>query len=188
MHKFGSLPDGQKEETFEYPHVWARETTSEPDRLVIAPRTNQIDLLTQLAESMQPPFFLLYVLVVPRSEAEEGRYQSEEALSSAQLKEFLVSFRLFLEGDGRHNLWIHSLAQGSTLVYDRHNVIYAYGPLEMFAATLVRQGLAEQSDVRFPDPHAHHYIAEFDSEENRLLHYLPWKTSPLRTGDTNPGE
>jgi len=72
------------------------------------------------------------------------------------------------------------------LVYDRHNVIYAYGPVERFIATLELEGLTESKEVRFPNPHAHNYHAEFDSHETAILKNEQWTLSPLRPGDENP--
>ena len=72
------------------------------------------------------------------------------------------------------------------LVYDRHNVIYAYGPLERFIAALESEGLTESKEVRFPVPHAHHYHAEFDVDERSVLKNEEWTLSPLHPGDENP--
>jgi hypothetical protein len=71
------------------------------------------------------------------------------------------------------------------LVYDRHNLIYAYGPLPEFVAILMRQGLTEvQPDsIVVPDPHSHHYHPVFDSDAERLLNSLEWKRSPLPEQD-----
>jgi hypothetical protein len=72
------------------------------------------------------------------------------------------------------------------LVYDRHNVIYAYGPLDRFIAVLNSAGLTESKQVHFPSPHAHHYHPEFDADEKRILRTEEWTISPLRPGDENP--
>lgn len=134
---------------------------------------------------MPEPFFLLYVLVVSRTDDEVGRYQSEP-LDRHALQSFLKDREAFLENDARHNLWIRSAADGSMLVYDRHNVTYAYGDSERWRTKLDREGLTEVSQVRFPDPHSHHYHSEFDQEERRTLQERPWMLSPLRPGDENP--
>jgi hypothetical protein len=34
------------------------------------------------------------------------------------------------------NLWIHSPEAGATVVWDRHDLLYAYGPLERIGAVL----------------------------------------------------
>jgi len=158
--------------------------TSGPDRLVIAPRSDYAQLLARLAERLEPPFLLLYVLVVPRGGGEPGRYQSDYSFSLPQLQHFLSDYSEFLEKDARHNLWVRS--DEGLLVYDRHNVIYAYGPLERFVAVLESAGLTESNEVRFPSPHAHHYDPKFDADEKRILHNEDWTISPLRPGDENP--
>ncbi len=184
MYKFGWLPDGQNEELYEYANIWAREKTSGPDRLVIAPRAHYTQLLQTLTECIEEPFQLLYVLVVSRG-SEPGRYQGEYSFTRVQLQEFLTSHSSFFEQDARHDLWIRSESRDGLLVYDRHNVIYAYGPLDRFIPALTSNGLVESEEVRFPSPHTHHYHAEFDIEEKRLLQSEQWIVSPLQTGDEN---
>jgi hypothetical protein len=186
LYKFGWLPNGETEERFEYANKWAREKTSGPDRLVIAPRAHYIDLLQRLAACLHEPFLLLYVLVVPRGEGEPGRYQNEFPLSSIQLQEFLASYSDFFEHDARHNLWIRSQFDDGLLVYDRHNLIYAYGPLERFIEELTSSGLSESEDVFMRLPHVHHYHEALDSDAKRLHTKESWIISPLRPGDENP--
>jgi hypothetical protein len=188
LYKLGRVPDdlndGLSDERFEYPNIWARETTSGPDRLAIAPRSGYAQLLGKLCENIAPPFLLLYVLAIPRGGGEPGRYQSNYSFSLSQLQQFLSGYSEFLEKDARHNLWVRS--DEGMLVYDRHNVIYAYGPLERFVAVLQSAGLTESNEVRFPSPHAHYYHPDFDSDEKRILHDEEWTISPLRPGDENP--
>jgi hypothetical protein len=69
------------------------------------------------------------------------------------------------------------------LIYDRHNVIYAYGPLDAFREVLAAEGLKEVPSVCFPSPHSHHYHQSLDSEEERLLQYWDWQRSPLKESD-----
>jgi len=186
LYKFGWLPDGKNEQRFEYPNTYAFENPHGRPRIAIAPRTNQIQLLKELSESLREPFMLLYVLVVPRGESEAGRYQSSYTFTHEQLAGFLSTFSRYLESDGRQNLWIRSTGEDALLVYDRHNVIYAYGPLERFVPVLISYDLTEVSEVTFPFPHAHHYHDEFDSEAQRILHSEEWIHSPLHTADENP--
>jgi len=42
------------------------------------------------------------------------------------------------------------------------------GPLEKFASTLNLSGLTEMPDIRFPDPHSHHYQSAFDDLKIRF--------------------
>jgi hypothetical protein len=185
LYKFGWLPDGRTEERYQYANNWALEKTSGPDRLVIAPRDHYIDILQKLGACMEEPFLLLYVLVVPRGEGEPGRYQSEFSYSAIQLNEFLTSYGEFFVQDARQNLWIRSTSGSGLLVYDRHNVIYAYGPLLQFIAVLTSVGLTESDTVPMPFPHAHNYHKEFDSQARRLLSEEAWIMSPLQAGDEN---
>jgi hypothetical protein len=186
LYKFGWLPDGQNPERYEYANIWAREKTSGMDRLVIAPSTYYVHLLKKLLACIEAPYLLLYVLVVPRGEGEAGRYESEFSFTLEQVERFLDDHAASLENDARHNLWIRSASDNGLLVYDRHNVIYAYGPLEQFITALASKGLTESEEIRFPSPHAHQYHPEFDLDQQRILQQEMWIMSPLRSGDENP--
>jgi hypothetical protein len=187
-YKFGWLPDGTDDEPYAYPNIWAREKTSGPDRLLIAPAADQIGLLLKLSACMQPPFRLLYVLVVTRAGSELGRYQSPSEIDKQQLESFLSKYSAYLERDGRHAIWLMSPTDQSMLIYDRHNVIYAYGTLDRFSAILQKEGLSEAAEVRFPSPHSHHYNSEFDADETRILNEFEWNVTPLRASDVNPDD
>jgi hypothetical protein len=187
VYKFGIVDDSGEEIPYEYPKIWARQTTSKLDRVVVAPSSGQADVVYKLAEVLDEPFLLLYVLVVPRTDNEPGRYQSEYSFTLDQLREFLATYREFVENDARHNLWIRSSTSNGLLVYDRHNVIYAYGPLDDIISKITLLGFSQVEKISFPFPHTHHYHAEFDSTAERLFADEKWAAvSPLRTGDESP--
>lgn len=181
-YKFGKLEPEDQE--CKYDNVWAtEETTGGSGRLVIASSGDQINLLTALLNAIRDPFWVVYVLVVPRGRGEQGRYQSAGTQSKSAVEAFLKQFSSFLEKDGRHNLWIASESGSEMLVYDRHNVIYAYGPLGTFKLILAEIGLKEVPSVRLPSPHSHHYHQSLDTEEDRLLRYWSWSRTPLKQSD-----
>jgi hypothetical protein len=187
-YKFGTPDPAADSGTSEwqYGNVWATGgTNGGGSRLVIAPAQGHIETLLKLLPAMTGPFWLLYVLVVPRGHAESGRYQSPEPQSEVEVKDFLTSFSGFLEKDGRHNLWIASTSSSQMLIYDRHNVIYAYGPLDAWKQLLAADAFTEVPMIRFPSPHAHHYHESLDSEEDRLLSYYDWRRTPLKSSDEN---
>jgi hypothetical protein len=181
-YKFGS-PEPEDRE-WAYDNMWAtEETTGGGNRLVIAPARGQTEILGALLKDMSGPFWLLYVLVIPRGRAEPGRYQSPEPQTQGAVEVFLNEFSSFLEKDGRHNLWIASESGSEMLIYDRHNVVYAYGPLNSWRRSLAVHGFSEVPDVRFPSPHSHHYHESFDSEEDRLMNHWNWHRTPLNESD-----
>lgn len=180
-YKFGFL--NPEDRPYQYPNVWATEQTSGPVRLVIAPGGDQVDLLLRLIEAMSEPFMVLYVLVVPRGGSEAGRYESPEPQTRDGMRLFLREFKTFFENDGRHHLWIRSSSGSAMLVYDRHDLIYGYGPLGEFETILSEIGLEKAASIQLPDPHIHHYNECFDKEEHRLLVYWPWLPTPLRGSD-----
>lgn len=180
-YKFGWMPEEQRR--YEYPDVFAFEQTSGPERIVIAPSTNHISIMIDLIDLMAEPLGILYVLTVPRGGSEPGRYQSANPVSKQEAEALLTRFRDFLENDGRHSIWVASMSESGQIVYDRHNVLYAYGPLREFEKLLLGRGLSRAQSVRFPSPHTHNYHAVFDQDERNVLRYWEWKGFPLHQSD-----
>ena len=168
----------------DYGNVWFEQASGSHRRLVIGPSAEHVDLLTELSvELTGEPWFLLYVLLVPRTNRREaGRYQSPPFATHAALSAFLAAFRVFFETDGRHHVWVGSGSNDGVLVYDQHDVIFAYGPLERFRSILAARGFREK-EFWFPAPHAHAYLPENDTEEERLMAELEWRHFPLQPGD-----
>jgi len=180
--KFGALRDGE-EAPFVYPDIWAREQSSTGrDRLVIAPSRDHVGLLLRLAQTWLGDYLLLYVLLVARGGPKPGRYESPRALTYDELESFLRQFAAFFATDGRHHLWIGSTEDEGTLVYDQHNVIYAYGPLDAYIDLLTDEGFNE-SPVHVPTPHCHYYNAANDAAERALFAHWDWIPFPLKPVD-----
>ena len=68
------------------------------------------------------------------------------------------------------------------LVYDQHNVIFAYGSLDAFEAELGDRGF-EIADFWFPAPHVHAYHPENGRAEDQLMSYFEWAHLELQPGD-----
>lgn len=135
----------------------------------------------RMVACLEPPYFLLYVLHTPRGEAKAGRYQSP-AVSAEQLRQFVEAFGSYLCSDSRFDIWAHSSAELATVVWDRHNQLFAYGPMQNFLTVLGDDGYSEGVvDVSFP--HQHHYRQEFDVQAAAVLDAFEWTYSPLRTED-----
>lgn len=184
IYRFGT--PGPQEQRFAYGKVFARELRKDTPLLRIAADKNQIEMLKLLLENMQEPFWLLYVLLVPRADdGSSGRYQSEAFFTKSEVRDFLEKFHLFLESDGRQSLWIKSSDSPDLLVYDQHNLIFAYGPIEQWEQRLNSLGWKEvaDEDLRIPTPHMHRYHALFDDDARRILKEFLWVHSPLRESD-----
>jgi hypothetical protein len=169
-------------------HIYQKEfcfekTAGDGQRICIATSESYVDLILSLTATLQEPFFILYVLIVSRkAEHQPARYQSKE-VSRAELQTFFDKFEDYFENDGRHHIWIRSSESSATLVYDNHNVIFAYGPLETFSTVLQNNGYKLAEARQKIGPHGHCYNQEFDTFENDILKYWQWKQSPLQPQD-----
>ena|SRR5690606_11534101 len=139
------------------------------------------EIVLKLAQCLEEPLFVLYVLHTPRGEAEPGRYQSPD-LSFAEVQEFFERFRPFLSGDGRFDLWLYSPSQRATVVWDRHNLLYGYGPIQRYRASLGAEGFVE-GELPPLGQHTHHYRAELAPYAKALISHYHWLRSPLRPED-----
>jgi hypothetical protein len=173
---------GNKPQSFEYGNTFARENVGTQERLRIGLNDTQHGYVHLLADGLVGPFQLLYILHTSRTGADLGRYESPE-LNAQQVGEFLQRFGRFLSEDSRHDVWLRSHDDDATIVLDRHNMIYAYGPLDLFETALLRVGARPGGLPEVPDPHVHHYHREWDEAERELLGVFPWKIKPLRPSD-----
>ena len=163
-------------------HDYGKIYEAEESRLTIAASTNQIELILKLVDTLKPPFYILYVLVISRLDNERGRYQSPLIESKEELTDFLLEYKKYFETDGRHHLWICTIDNSERLIYDQHNVIFAYGQTEKHIPILEREGFKEQG-FSFPIPHAHAYNDSNDKFEESILNYWDWSIFPLAEGD-----
>jgi hypothetical protein len=161
---------------------YARQVVGGVERLVIAPGSGALRLLRELLGLLPEPLWVLYVLVTPRSEAAAGRYQSSKPYKREEVLAMLDRFEDYIASDGRHNLWLAAPGAGQ-LVLDRHEVIYAYGPVAEIVARLKEKGFAEVEMVRTPVPHSHHFHQELDADEDAMLGYWEWIYSELQEMD-----
>lgn len=179
--KFGTR-QGESWLRHEYPKTYVVQHTNTQERLCIAVASAGSKVLRQLASALEAPFFVLYVLVVPRAGSSSGRYQSPE-LSRDELEKLISRFGDFWDQDGRHSVWLRSIPESATLVYDRHNVLYAYGPLNKYRTLLGNLGFNESPEVEVPMPHQHSYLPEGDVLERELVSLPDWHRTDLRAED-----
>ncbi len=182
MAKFMSHANGT-EEPHDYGNVFQRQKTTGPERLVIGASNRHVELLRELFPHLEPEYWVLYVLTVTTVGNELGRYQSP-VLDAPVLDSLLAEFDEFFEGDARHAVWIANTAGTGQLIYDQHNLIYAYGPLDTFEATLHKRGFREVDELTVPAPHMHRYNrGPFTRWEVDLLDRFDWHRTDLRDGD-----
>lgn len=135
----------------------------------------------RLVNCLAPPYFVLYVLHTPRCEGEAGRYQIPP-LSQQQFWEFVQRFGTYLSSDGRFDIWAHSPAAQATVVWNQHNQLFAYGPIDKYCAELNVLGFTP-GEARIPSPHQHHYQPGLDADAREILKFLAWSYSSLQPGD-----
>lgn len=181
MHKLDWKP---AEEWVPHSHapIFTTEITSaHTPRLVGGVPRGDASILLKVVECLTPPFFVLYVLHTPRGEGNPGRYQSPE-LELTDFQSFISRFSSFFAGDARFDLWVHSPSSHGTIVWERHNLLYGYGPLECYGRALASLGFSEGRPT-IPGSHIHHYRQEWDEEAKAVLAAFHWRYSSLRAED-----
>lgn len=173
-----SHPDTDPPSPYDYGNRWQREEYPTWSRLTIGATRDHIDLALRLAQEFDPSYYLLWVLVVPASNHKPGRYQSPAITSHDTLADVLTRYRAFFEFDGRHHLWIGATDGLGQIIYDNHNILYAYGPLDKFEGVLLGAGLT-RGTVEIPCPHAHFYARDAAATEDALFDELGWEWHPL---------
>ena len=171
---------------FDYGNKFAREAIAGAERLKIALDERPDRWVLRLRRTLMGPCKLLYVLHTTRTGAALGRYESPE-LSLEEGARFFQEFGQFLAEDSRHDVWLHTLIDTATIVLDRHNLLWAYGPLNAFEDVLVEGGISRVPVSNVPDPgkhaHQHNYHAEWDDSERQILRTFDWMVKPLRQAD-----
>jgi hypothetical protein len=183
MGKFVIFNESQEWVPHDYGNVLFRQPMSSGERLIIGPSSEHVEVMLSLAQTWcTQQFYVLYVLLVSHSDAELGRYQSPLIESFEDLQVFFYTYKSFLESDGRHHIWIGSPSNNGLLIYDHHNVIFAYGDLSRYEQVLSSRSFT-RDEFWFPCPHSHSYPATNVQHEEELLRHFPWQRSPLQEGD-----
>ena len=181
--KFAAIVEGGAAVPHAYDDVFYRQPCGDTHRLVVGPADQHIAVLCDLARTFTDErYYLLYVLVAAVGSQPEGRYESPVIASFKTLELFLWSHQTFLEQDGRHHLWVGSPTTSNLLVYDNHNIIYAYGDLPPFVSTLWSRGYRE-AQFPLPLPHAHGYQPAAQDLADDLHAGIDWRHLPLAPGD-----
>ena len=182
-YKFGVFDNEMIETEYYYQNNWTLEQYPNFERIVVAPKNNQIMLIKDIVKDFEPPYYILYVLIVSRCENELGRYQCPYPLNNAEVNDFLDKFKDYFEKDGRHHIWIGSIKTKQLAVYDNHNLIYIYGDVSKNQKKLNDLGFIEGA-VKIPAPHSHRYNVENDNYEIEIMNYWEWVKFPLCEQDT----
>jgi hypothetical protein len=171
--------DGVETREFRHASHFQFEATTGANRIRIAVDSGHLPLLLQLAlSSRDSSAFVLYVLHTSRCDNALGRYQSA-LLSFYAINQLAEEFGDFLSHDGRHDLWLHCPDSCVTVVWDRHDLIFGYGPLESLRGILEHNGIQEGIVDPLPEPHVHMYHPQYDDDEREILARLSWHRTAL---------
>jgi|HubBroStandDraft_6_1064221.scaffolds.fasta_scaffold42164_5 hypothetical protein len=181
MHKLSHFQNGDWV-AHSFAPVFAQETTDAgTERIVAGVPGGDPTVFEQLVCGLELPCALLYVLHTPRGEGQPGRYQSPE-LNSEQLRSFIERFGPYFSADARFDIWAHSARERTTVVWERHNLLYGYGAIDRFGSQLLAMGFHTGKAV-IPSPHQHHYRSDWDTQAAAVLAEFNWSVSPLRAED-----
>jgi hypothetical protein len=151
-------------------------------RVTIAPNDEHVPLMIEIATHWQGPYYVLYVLMLPRRGHSMARYQNPKPLSRKGLAIFAYKFREYFEEDARHHIWFMDSSSKARLVYDNHNLIYSYGNDEEVISLLKGKGFSE-GEPQVPAPHEHRFNSESDKSEDEIMVYFDWLRFPLKEYD-----
>lgn len=182
MFKLG-IRKNQNTEAYQYANEYSVEKNINYERVIMGLTGEQIAAFLELTALLPEPFYLLYVLHMPRANNEPGRYQSK-GMTYAEVAAIFKRYKDFLENDGRHDIWIHAPATNTTIVYDRHNCLYGYALTEL-QIQHIKKKLRLVERVSIPLPHVHNYQAKYDNEENTLIRAFEWRRTSLEKEDYN---
>jgi len=181
MYKLGTL-DGDVWKEHVHPKTYMVQNPELSSRRIYAGVSpSDPEVFERLTLCLTAPYWILYVLHTPRGEAEAGRYQSQD-LNAAEFCRFLHTYRKFLSTDSRFDIWAHSPKDNATVVWDRHNRLYAYGPIDQFAEALEELNYSVGGVPPIP-AHEHNYHPENDADARALMDAMDWYMSPLRAED-----
>lgn len=145
---------------------------TEADRLIIGTSCSRVDLMLELAKPLSESFVFCYEVRSERGGFELGAYQSD-ALSFAELSNILCEFKGLIERDARHHTYIFPQGVSALIVYDEHDLLYAYGDLDSYRNFLIGKGFVEDF-FELPFPHIHAYMDEMDEQETQLMKSHCW--------------
>jgi len=180
--KFSVFDNNNNHINYDYGNVYETDILESTQRLIIGTSSNQVDQILKLAETIEPPFYILYVLIINRLGHQEGRYLSPPIQTRQELEYFLTEYRAYFETDGRHSIWVGALDNSAKLIYDQHNVIFAYGMIENYLAVLKTFGFRSKK-FTLPKPHSHSYHSDNDKYEDKILEHWDWEYNPLEESD-----
>lgn len=176
------LSELNSEDDFRYGNLFVVESGNGWSRLKIGPDRNHIRLIDRLSEKWSTPkYYLLYVSLISHTGKKPGRYQSP-VLAKDDLDVFLYTNKDFLEGYGGQHLWVGNPEGRDLLIYDQHNIIFAYGDIAGYQEVLGAEALRDGT-FSIPCPHRHGFDASWAQSEDDLFACFNWVYSELQDGD-----
>lgn len=153
-------------------HLFPNQFFAETDRLIIGTCDSRTELILDLVEPLAEKFVLGYEVRIERGISPLGTYRSDP-LTFGDLKSVAAEFRKLFEQDARHHTFVFPQETVAMVVYDEHDLVFAYGDLADYRKRLLEKGF-EESYFELPFPHIHSYLDEMDEVESRLLNSRKW--------------
>ncbi len=182
-YTYGTLDKNNELVTYENHDTWCIRESSAVKRIIIAPKSNQIELLLEIAKGFESPLRIFYALFRPgNSSIERGRYHCPDYLNYEDVEIFCKKFSNYLETDGRHHLWIFSANDKGIkqfLIYDNHRLLQVFDDVDRIKDILEKKNFREE-EISVPEPHIHLSNPDNDVFERELLDYWDWVHSPFR--------
>ena len=169
------------------PHIFQKQyfiNREEPvPVLEIVTDQSPIGLFLQLLQVFPEPYTIIYDLVSPQTELEEGSYVWEDELSTTDLINLIEPKAAYLENDARHRLACHVNALALTLVLDEHNVVKSLPADGRIVMKLGELGFIQQR-FEIPFPHSHPIHSQYNGIEDEWLSDDRWVLlSPEELGE-----
>jgi hypothetical protein len=149
--------------------------------LLVGGGSTPFALFRSLSTALVEPLYILVALLVPRATGEGGRYESV-VKDHTEVAAFLDEFETFFSTDPRAQVWVGQSDGGALLVFDEHDLIYAYGALDRFERVLTKQAVPRGRPT-IPAPHVHPFDPRNDEYERRLVRRGWNRLLPLEEGD-----
>jgi hypothetical protein len=185
-YTYGTINENNEIVTHDNEDTWCINGDLTAQRITVAPKSDQIELVLKIIKGFELPLKIVYLLFRPgNASVAPGRYLYSDHLEYEDVEVFCNKFREYFETDGRHHLWILSAANDKGikqfLIYDNHRLLHIYDDVVRIKAILKKKNFREEEIiVPVPEPHIHFSSSDNNVFERALLSYWNWTHLPFK--------